>query len=61
MTNWVEEIAKELASHRLHHDEKLVIKRYLKMAVGQDERRTWFLALNLADALIDLYQEGVAA
>lgn len=56
MTNWVEEIAVELSRQRLHEDEKVVIKRFLKMAAGQEEKRTWFLALNLFDLLADLYQ-----
>ena len=56
MTNWVEEIAKELAGNRLHEDEKVILKRYLKMAVGQDERKTWVLATKLFDLLADLYK-----
>ena len=46
MTNWVEEIAIELASHRLQEDEKVIIKRFLKMAAGQEEKRTWYLAVS---------------
>ena len=56
MTNWVEEIAIELASHRLQEDEKVIIKKFLKMAAGQEEKRTWHLATKLADLLADLYQ-----
>ena len=56
MTNWVEEIALELTGYRLHEDEKIILKRFLKMAAGKDEQRTWYLAGDMVSVLADLYQ-----
>lgn len=56
MTNWVEEIAKELSTKRLDADEKEAIKIFLRMAAGKDEHETWFLAQRLHDTLIDLWK-----
>jgi hypothetical protein len=55
MTNWVEEMAKELSKNRLEADEKEAIKIFLRMAAGKDEHETWFLANRLHDTLIDLW------
>lgn len=56
-TNWVEEVAKGLSEKRLDETEKIIIKRFLKMAMNQSEQKTWELATHLVGVLIDIYTE----